>query len=106
MIKIYEYGKMDNAEIFARVSPTVNVEGVVSGIIADVIQNGDTALKAYAEKFDGVRLESLEVTREEIDAAYERADKTFLAVLEEAAENIREFHSKQMLNKEPQKKNR
>lgn len=96
MIKIYEYDKMDNAEIFARINPTANVEGVVSGIIAEVIQNGDAALKAYAEKFDGVRLESLEVTREEIDAAYERADKAFLSVLEEAADNIREFHSKQI----------
>lgn len=98
MIKIYEYGKMDNAEIFARVNPTANVSGLVAGIIAEVVQKGDAALKAYAEKFDGVVLECLEVTREEIEDAYKKADEKFLAVLEEAAANIREFHSKQIRN--------
>lgn len=96
MIKIYEYGKMDNAEIFARVNPTANVADAVSGIIAEVVKNGDAALKAFAEKFDRVRLGNLEVTRAEIDEAYAKADKQFLAVLEEAAANVREFHSKQV----------
>ena len=54
------------------------------------------ALKAYAQKFDGVTLDVLEVTQAEIDAAYNNADKTFVSVLEEAAENIRQFHSKQV----------
>ena len=95
MIKIYKYGEVANEEIFARVNPTANVEGVVASIIADVITNKDAALKAYAEKFDGVTLESLEVTKAEIDAAYAQVDKDFIAILEEAAANIREFHSHQ-----------
>lgn len=96
MIKIYKCGEVSPEEIFARVSPTANVEGVVAEIIANVIQNKDAALRAYAEKFDGVRLESLEVSQEEIDEAYAKADEAFIAVLEEAAKNIREFHSKQV----------
>ena len=96
MIKIYKCGEVSNEEIFARVNPTVNVEGVVASIIADVIVNKDAALKAYAKKFDGVDLDSLEVTKEEIDAAYAQVDKDFIAILEEAAENIRAFHSKQV----------
>ncbi len=95
MIKIYRYGEVSNEEIFARFNPTASVEGVVAEIIASVIKNGDAALKAYAEKFDGVSLSSLEVTKEEIDEAYEQADGAFIAVLEEAAENIRRFHQKQ-----------
>ena len=96
MIKIYRWGEMSPEEIFERVSPTSKVEGVVAEIITEVIKNKDEALKAYAEKFDKVILSSLEVTKEEIEAAYEKADKDFVAILEEAAKNIREFHSKQV----------
>jgi len=66
MIKIYKYGEVSNEEIFARFNPTASVEGVVAEIIANVIKNGDAALKTYAEKFDGVSLSSLEVTKETI----------------------------------------
>lgn len=96
MIKIYRYGEVSNEEIFARFNPTASVEGVVAEIIANVIKNGDDALKAYAEKFDRVKLENLEVTKEEIESAYQNADKAFVSVLEEAAENIREFHLRQV----------
>ncbi len=95
MIKIYEYGQVDNGEIFARVNPTAKVEGIVAEIIATVAKEGDEALLQYAEKFDGVSLTSLEVSKSEIDAAYHRADPAFIAVLEEAAANIRAFHEKQ-----------
>ncbi len=95
MIKIYAYEEVKKEEIFARFNPTASVSGVVEEIIARVAKEGDTALKAYAERFDGVRLTSLEVTKEEIDKAYENADPAFLAVLQEAAENIHAFHAKQ-----------
>ena len=39
MIKIYKYGEVSNDEIFARDNIASNVEGVVTGIIADVIEN-------------------------------------------------------------------
>lgn len=96
MIKIYKWGEVPAEEIFARVSPTASVEGIVAEIIAEVIKNKDTALIAYAEKFDKVKLSALEVTQQEIDCAYENADKNFVAILEEAAENIRLFHQKQV----------
>ena len=95
MIKIYQYGEVPNAEIFARFEPTSSVEGIVADIIAEVIKNKDDALKAYSQKFDGVTLDSLEVTQDEIAAAYAAADKQFVAVLEEAAQNIRTFHERQ-----------
>ncbi|MBQ8446327.1 MAG: histidinol dehydrogenase [Clostridia bacterium] len=96
MIKIYKWGEVPAEEIFARVSPTASVEGIVAEIIAEVIKNKDAALFAYAEKFDKVKLSALEVTQEEIDRAYQNADKAFVAILEEAAENIRLFHQKQV----------
>ncbi|MBE5747012.1 MAG: histidinol dehydrogenase [Clostridiales bacterium] len=96
MIKIYKWGEVPAEEIFARVSPTASVEGIVAEIIAEVIKNKDAALFAYAEKFDKVKLTALEVTQEEIERAYQNADKAFVAILEEAAENIRLFHQKQV----------
>ena len=44
MIRILKYGQVPNGEIFARVTPSVNVEEIVSGILADVKKNGDKAV--------------------------------------------------------------
>ena len=98
MIKIYKWGEVSPEEIFARTTPMANVEDAVAAIIAEVIKNKDAALYAYTEKFDGVKLSNLEVQPEEIEAAYEAADKDFVAILEEAAKNIRDFHAKQLRN--------
>ncbi len=96
MIKIMKYGEISNSEIFARVEPKVDVSGTVSQIIDNVRKNGDRALFEYCEKFDGARLERLEVTPEEIRAAVDAVDPEFIRVLKRAAENIRAFHEKQV----------
>ena len=70
MIKIYKYGEVANDEIFARVTPTVDVAGIVSDIIKNIKENGDSALLDYTERFDGVRLQSLAVSAEEIEEAF------------------------------------
>jgi len=98
MIKIYRYGEVPNSEIFARDNISANVEGVVSEIIANVIKNGDSALYAYAEKFDKAKLSSLEVSAAEIDEAFAAVEPEFVSILKEAAENIRAFHEKQVRN--------
>ncbi len=96
MIKIYDYGTVPKEEVFARVNPTDNVEKAVSEIIADVAKNKDAALFEYSRRFDKASLSSLEVTDQEFDEALESVDKKFIAVLEEAAENIRNFHKRQL----------
>ena len=98
MIKIYKYGEVPNSEVFARSEAKVDVEAIVTGIIENVKKNGDAALKEYSEKFDKVVLDAIEVSREEIDAAYASVDAEFVRILEEAAANIREFHSRQVRN--------
>ena len=98
MIKILKYGEVENSDIFARVTPTVNVEAIVADIIANVRQNGDKALYEYCEKFDKVKLDSLAVTKEEIDAAMAEVPADFLRILRTAAANIRLFHEKQKRN--------
>ena len=95
MIRIYDKNEIRAEEILFRDNSATGVEAIVSDIINNVRTRGDDALMEYCAKFDGGAPESLEVSRDEIDAAYESVDKEFIAVLEEAAENIRAFHSLQ-----------
>ncbi|MBQ3002234.1 MAG: histidinol dehydrogenase [Clostridia bacterium] len=98
MIRIYNYGEVAPEQIFARENIASNVEDAVSGIIADVIKNGDSALFRYAKKFDRAELTALEVTDEEIEEAFSSVEPEFLGIIREAAENIRAFHQKQVRN--------
>jgi histidinol dehydrogenase len=74
------------------------VEDIVAGIIRDVKENGDKALLEYNKKFDHNDSDELEVSAEEIQAAYDSIDPEFISVMEEAAANIRDFHSRQKRN--------
>ena len=98
MIKIYKYGEVSSSEIFARENISSNVEGIVSEIIENVINNGDKALLEYSAKFDKAELASLEVTDEEIEEAFLSVDAEFVEIIKEAAENIRAFHKRQVRN--------
>ena len=98
MIKILEYGKVANEDIFARTEPEIDVESVVSEIIENVKKNGDKALFEYCEKFDKAKLDSLLVTEEEINEAVSLVEPEFLDILKKAAANIRKFHEKQVRN--------
>lgn len=96
MIKIYEYGKVKEEDLVYRKINDNRVDDIVSGIIEEVIQNGDEALIAYAEKFDKADLISLVVSEEEIKEAYEKVDKQFIDVMEEAKKNIYAYHINEM----------
>ena len=98
MIRILKCGEVDNSEIFARSVPEVDVQKIVSDIIADVRARGDAALYDYCEKFDRVKLDCLEVSAEEIDEALRAVEPEFYEILETAAQNIRQFHERQVRN--------
>ncbi len=98
MIRIYKYGEVENAEIFARVQAEVDVTAVVADIIKNVREKKDAALYEYCEKFDRVTLSSLEVSAEEIDEAFASVDAEFIRVIQTAAKNIHAFHKRQVRN--------
>lgn len=98
MIKIMKYSEVKNDEIFARVTPSVNVTDIVAEIIENVKENGDKALFEYCKKFDKAELTSLLVTEEEIDEAMKLVEPKFIEILKKAAKNIRKFHEKQVRN--------
>ncbi len=98
MIKIMKYGEVDNKDIFARGTAATSVEDIVSGIIENVKANGDKALFEYCEKFDKAKLSTLEVSAEEIEEAFNAVEPKFVEIIEKAAVNVREFHSRQVRN--------
>ena len=68
----------------------------VEHILQAVQERGDEALKEFTAIFDGPFLDSFLVTEEEIDAAVAAIGPDFMAVLEEAADNIRTYHERQV----------
>ena len=98
MIKIYRYSEVNKDEIFSRTKMPTGVEDIVRDIIDNVKANGDKALLEYNRKFDKADTDELEVSPEEIQAAYDSTDPELIQVMEEAAQNIRDFHSHQKRN--------
>ena len=96
MIKKYNFNEVNIDDLLFRNSYAQEVSDTVKEIIADVRENGDEALRRYALKFDGAAPANLEVTKEEIDAAYDKVPKDLIATIEKAAANIREYHEKQL----------
>lgn len=95
MIRIIKDSLNTREEIFSAKEERPDVSGKVSEIIDKVRREGDEALKYYAKLFDKAELSSLRVSEDEIAEAVSLVDKEFLAILEDAAKNIREFHEKQ-----------
>ena len=98
MIKIYPYGQVSPEEILSRREELPDVSEAVAEIIAAVRREGDDALRRYAREFDKTELEELEVPPEQLDRALDALDPDLRAILEQAADNIRSFHSRQVRN--------
>ncbi|MFW6105209.1 MAG: histidinol dehydrogenase [Chloroflexota bacterium] len=70
----------------------LSVQEVADRIIGEVRGKGDKALLDYTEKLDGVRLDYLEVGRDEVAAAYGMIEAELLSALKFAARRIWDFH--------------
>lgn len=96
MIKIFDNG-FDISKVLNREIQTYGeYENVVKEVVANVICNGDNALKQYTQKFDGVWLDDLLVSQQEIEEAKEKVSDEFKNILKTAADNIAFFHKKQV----------
>ena len=67
----------------------------VDEIIADVAQNGDAAVKKYCEKFDG-KIDSLEVSKEEIEKAFQTVDTKVIDAIKQSIANVKIFAQAQL----------
>ncbi len=102
VLKLNESTKKDVLAVLLNRSPqnTDEYEKTVRSIIQDIKENKDRALFEYTKRFDNVIIDSsdIEVTREEIKAAYEEVDDALLGIIRKALVNIRDFHKKQKKN--------
>ena len=73
-------------------SLAAGVRGRVEEVMADVAVRGDVALRVLTEHYDGVRLESFEVSAEERRAAFDAVGPGLRAAIDEAASRIEAFH--------------
>lgn len=87
--KLIEQLKLRSGEIDRTVT------AAVSEILYNVQQYGDTSVREYTMKFDGSVPENPEISKEELDASIEQCDSDFIYALYKAAENIRDFHTRQ-----------
>ena len=68
----------------------------VRDILSDVRENGDAALSRLTEKYDGVKIDTLEVPAEALEAAWNALPASDQSVIERARRNIKRFHKAQI----------
>ena len=68
----------------------------VRSIIADVRERGDASLLEYTQRFDGVSLDSVEVSPDLVKAAWEATSPELRDALSFAADQIRGYHEAQV----------
>lgn len=67
----------------------------VEDIIEQVRSEGDAALLRLTRKYDGVEVKGLQVTRSEMEDAYEKIDEELLSALRFARSRIEGYHRRQ-----------
>lgn len=102
VVELTENTKKDILRDLLKRSPASyqSYEQTVAEIIQDVKENGDKAVFAYTDKFDGFALteDNIQVTEAEINEAYDMVPSEMITVYKKAAANIRDFHQKQLRN--------
>ena len=72
------------------------IEDAAASIIAAVRAEGDEAVRRFCREFDGVDLDTFRLPAAAFDAALDQVDETFVAALTRAAEQIRDFHAREV----------
>jgi histidinol dehydrogenase len=68
----------------------------VEKIVRDVRERGDSAVREYTARFDGVRIKELKVQPADVELAVQHAPDGLERALNEAVQNIRRFHARQI----------
>ena len=77
-----------------------SVDAVVAGILKEVKARGDAAVLEYTNKFDktnATKLSDLEISKPELQAALNRLDAVKRDALQAAADRVRAYHEKQVM---------
>ena len=100
-MRILDWNTLSEPERRAALArPTLESRADIAAVALEVInavrQQGDEALRHYTERFDGVKLEGLQVTRAEFAAARRELSSGQIAALERAIDNVSRFHEAQV----------
>ncbi len=74
---------------------TAQPDEAVGIIISEVRKRGDAALRDLSQKISSIKLDSIEVARDEIEAAYKRTSPELIQAIETAARQVKLFHDRQ-----------
>ena len=100
MNKIYNPTAATWSKLLKR--PTANfndIEETVKGIFKEIQAKGDTAVTKYTSLFDGITLENIEVTNNEIIEAINLVSDDLKEAIAIAKSNIEKFHAAQQTSK-------
>lgn len=104
-MKICLYENLDAAELKRlMLRPAIDLEKTLESvrpIMSAVKENGDLALLSYTEKFDGIVIDSLEMSEEERQDGLLKVDEETKEAFRVAAQNIEKFHRSQIMNESP-----
>jgi histidinol dehydrogenase len=100
MNKIYNPKPEIWSEILKRPTQSFNdIEETVKGIFKEVQQKGDVAVTKYTSLFDGIVLENIEVSNNEIQEAIALVSIELKQAIALAKSNIEKFHTAQKTSK-------
>jgi histidinol dehydrogenase len=88
-------GPADRRALFERDAGVEAVREDVRDIVDRVRDEGDVAVREFCREFDGVEVGNLDVT-DAAERAHEAVDDDLLDAIRTAADNIREFHERQL----------
>ncbi|WP_049986982.1 histidinol dehydrogenase [Halobellus rufus] len=92
---VSELSPDERAAFFDRDAGVADVRGDVRGIVDRVRTEGDVAVREFCREFDGVEVGNLDVT-DAAERAYDEIDDDVREAIEAAAENVRQFHERQV----------
>ena len=100
MNKIYNPKQENWASLLERPTKTVDdIEATVKEIFTAVQNNGDKAVQQYTTQFDGIALDTILVSDDEVQNAIASVSDELKAAIQLAKSNIEKFHSAQKTNR-------
>ncbi|MET0634398.1 MAG: histidinol dehydrogenase [Chitinophagaceae bacterium] len=72
----------------------------VGQVLERVREEGDAALFAYTEQFDGIKLDTLAVASQEFEEAEQQLDESLKTAIQAAYQNIHRFHIAQKIKED------
>ncbi|QYA26327.1 histidinol dehydrogenase [Gramella sp. MT6] len=100
MNKILNPSKSDWPEILKRPTQTVaDIEQTVNQIFDEIRVKGNSAVAKYTELFDGIKLNELKVSENEVQNADKEISEELKSAIKLAKSNIEKFHAAQRTEK-------